>query len=215
MFDLNHNGIQFRAGGWIMSARDQLGRFMGEQPEACDDEILEKIALSDCIWNLVVPDDMFDDNSEPDGVTWGDSGYTETEGRYLWPEELELADYFFGRWTYPSREELTKRWAENAYRGRFPKLWEEVKDGFEEALFVTQQSSVQHDDGQKQLSYWSERSNRSWCESHGNHGRHKKKFWWSLLAQVRRDDKNYVRNHLPTRRAAWVESRQSGPASSG
>lgn len=39
---LNHDGIQFCAIGRTLCARDQLGRFMGEQPNSTDDEILER-----------------------------------------------------------------------------------------------------------------------------------------------------------------------------
>lgn len=188
---LNHDGIQFYAVGRALCARDQLGRFMGEHPDSTDDEIieydLEHIAQDQSLGNCVSHDhSKFDDNAEPGDVSTFDDYYSETKGYNLWPEELELSEFLFGyyeRWV--SREELTEKWAEYAYKDQFPELWGDAELFIEDEVSVPTQSWTQHDDFLKKLKWERNTYRRSQYDTQGRRGK-RKGFWWSKLAEIRR-----------------------------
>jgi hypothetical protein len=166
----NTDGVQFYAAGRAMAGRDYHGRFMGNLPELDEDEVLEfgeeRLSNEDSIFAQFAAETLVstDADDSEDDIDHNNSTVDDSEDDC---DDLSPAE-----------------WVRMRYRTDYPELWDE--DAGRE-LVIPSQSSARHDNYLKVLGWSADKCNRTWKESHGNRGRHKKQFWWSTLADHRRD----------------------------
>jgi hypothetical protein len=151
---LNNDGTQFFAGR-SMSARDQLGRFVGTLPGlTSDDEIVEsgeeKLTADNSLFAQLVANSLHSTDVEEDDAD------IDFEGIELLATE-DADDYLD-----------SEKYAEQRYRADYPELWEDEA--------TPAQSATQHDNYLQELGWWSHKSDRTWGKSHGARGR-KNTFW--------------------------------------